>query len=143
MTLTKYCFDIQIVGQQCDANFSLNKPLVNLAEIDSDSIKIDIRYFGPENFVGTRDSTAYQWLVTTSFWNIFLWIDHADYKGPWIPGWKPVDGYKANKCLLTHQAKGRKMWTFKDHVRHNLWPLLQAIEALMKVQEKLMKFGLG
>ena len=67
MTLTKYCFDIQIVGQQCDAIFSLNKPLVNLAEIDSDSIKIDIRYFGPENFVGTRDSTAYQWLVTTSF----------------------------------------------------------------------------
>ncbi len=37
-------------------DFSLNKPFVNFAEIAGDSIEIDIRYFGSDNFVGTRDS---------------------------------------------------------------------------------------
>ena len=53
--------NIQIIGQHCDANISMKMPLLNLAEIAADSIRIDIRYFGLENFVGTRDSrTHYQ-----------------------------------------------------------------------------------
>ena len=60
--------NIQIIGQHCDANFSIDMPLLNLAEIAADSIRIDLRYFGHENFVGTRDSwTHYQFTFFLKF----------------------------------------------------------------------------
>ena len=46
-------FIFQILCQYCDNDDLLNKPLIELAKAE---IKVDMRYFGSDNFVGTRDS---------------------------------------------------------------------------------------
>ena len=57
---------------------------------------------------------------------------------------RPIDGYKANKCLLTHQAMGRNRTSIINGDKQvHFMTLFQAIKALLKVQKRLMNFDLG